>query len=103
MPTAQGTINSNGKIFQAHFVIDDIDVLGAGSFKSVKTPAFISKKVTLTYSSKDDLSQTWDFAGAVGIPDLTFTFQNGPVMTGILEAPFTEKIPVTGLVMWSWS
>ncbi|WP_369780032.1 hypothetical protein [Streptomyces sp. R33] len=57
--------------------------------------------VTLTYSSEDDLTGNRSYAGTVGKQTIELSFNNGPALTGPLDAPGLDHAnSVVGTGSW---
>jgi hypothetical protein len=101
MSTARGFIRSTSSTkFTATFLIDDIQYTLTGSIANA-VQTFASTNATLNYTSTEQLTALRQFNGKVGIQDVTFTFTNGPKISGPLDMPIDPASNVSGSGTWN--
>ncbi|KAI0340535.1 hypothetical protein BDW22DRAFT_1359929 [Trametopsis cervina] len=115
MPTAHGWIKNvqdgsspdtpQNTRFQAMFWTDsdDSDPPVPYYFAGVivpSVPAFKCSAATLMFDEDDKLTGTQLLDGKVGETDILFHLNNGPQISGRLDAPASSTIPVVGYGVW---
>ncbi|KAL5536373.1 hypothetical protein ACEPAF_195 [Sanghuangporus sanghuang] len=85
----------------AYFVVEGTQL----SFTSTISPSvqpFTSQDATLKYDNKSDLSSAHNISGSIGTATFSFSFDNGPSITGDLNQPaLSSKTSVTGSGTWA--
>jgi len=100
---AKGFINSvagsSGR-FAAGFMINNL-LYGFSGDMGSGVPEFACYNAKLTYDDRGDLTTTRFFWGTVGMDDISFTVENGPVISGRLNMPVSPSSSVAGTGVWT--
>ena len=94
--TATGKIEStDGKNFTATFVINSVDTTYNATVAPAMQP-FSSNNAKLMYNAMSDLTAERSYKGRIGTDDFMLTLENGPVMSGKLNAPGINPASLVG-------